>query len=177
MCEEHKLYSRLWTPFDSSNTRLVWSNQSQSLWRVTKWMRVDDILINALLNNSNEKPISPWLLGRHTHTHTIVSNGLSCQSDNNNRSLDAFPAHYNIHLLSSFHAHSLWGGMWKLISYLDEIIPQIQMMELSKFIPAERGNSSQSCIMSFLLHGWKYEFRILPQKRVNRDYLFLRQNT
>ena len=31
----------------------------------------------------------------------------------------------------------------------------------------------QSCKMSFLLHGWKYELRILPKKRVNCSYLFL----
>ena len=80
-------------------------------------------IVEMICINSREWPIFPWL-----RPHTIVSNGRSCQSDNNNPSLHPFPASvYMLHPLSmhihygetlglqltflvkSFHRHRWWN--------------------------------------------------------------------
>jgi len=57
-------------------------------------------------------------------------------------------------------------------SHFSDLKPLWNKQKVKDWIYSFNWKACQSCKMSFLLHGWKYEFRILPPKRVNRGYFF-----
>ena len=62
-------------------------------------------------------------------------------------------------------SHILWED--SAIHHFNKQLSSLKYYRVSW--PTLKLSATQTCRMSILLHGWKFEFKILPQKRVNHD--------